>query len=735
MTKKLLALILVVVMLSASMFGCAKKSVENEETGANDNTINTENGAGSTQDTDNGAETDNEEQHIHAFGDWTTVKEATTDTDGKQERSCECGEKEERIIAATGKEFTVVYRNIKSAEYPTPNGYNSSEGLLILPEITANGYRFVGWYTASSGGDLVDYIPKGNTGDVILFAHWETIEYEITYRDVPEVTNPTTYTIETSLKLTTPKWSGLAFSHWTDESGNVYKPEGNITSIPKQTYGDLVLTAHWKVLRNIATPTNAQRELISAYSGENGYVYMIFELGTIEHVVLDNILPDMYYKYEGMPISLSLSQTLSVSEETAQSVSKTVSKSVSSTSSYSYASNWASTNSNSQNGNIGSSIGSKLEVKDVAAISASIETSIGYENSNSTSWGSTFGRESSSSSSSSTSNSVTNTIAYKKDLSSSVTEDITIDASLPSGYYAYVHAANIIVFGVVTYEVSTGNYYLDTYSRLDNMHSMMMYYSNVNQLNNPTVEGLDFNIPEEKILNFVNSFYFVEYDANGGEGKMETSLHSVGGSEHLSANQFTKTGYSFAGWELRTASGVKVLLDGQAVTNLGQPKEVVKLVALWAENAPPTPEITSTTKTGWICKSSSSNPGLQYSAVIECKNRTATTVDIRITWTTTISAQSYTVYGQKFNFSVGSTKSSTVTVAAFNTWKSASSSARSKTAESGWVTVPVDSINATTVDISIYYWQVNSNNTDMNKYDGTPAVKTTWTVEIPPYRA
>ena len=106
-------------------------------------------------------------------------------------------------------------------------------------------------------------------------------------------------------------------------------------------------------------------------------------------------------------------------------------------------------------------------------------------------------------------------------------------------------------------------------------------------------------------------------------------------------------------------------------------------------------------------------------------------MDIKITWTTTISANAWTVYGQNFKFTVGSKSSGTVKVASFNTWKNSSSSSRSVTVESGWITVPVSSLDATTVSISIYYWQTNSNGTDMYKYDGTPAVNTTWTVEIP----
>jgi len=40
--------------------------------------------------------------HVHAFGEWSTVKKATCTVKGEQERSCSCGEKETQSIDATG---------------------------------------------------------------------------------------------------------------------------------------------------------------------------------------------------------------------------------------------------------------------------------------------------------------------------------------------------------------------------------------------------------------------------------------------------------------------------------------------------------------------------------------------------------------------------------------------------------------------------------------------------------
>lgn len=43
--------------------------------------------------------------HEHSYGDWQTVKAPTCTENGKEERSCECGEKETRDVKAKGHSY------------------------------------------------------------------------------------------------------------------------------------------------------------------------------------------------------------------------------------------------------------------------------------------------------------------------------------------------------------------------------------------------------------------------------------------------------------------------------------------------------------------------------------------------------------------------------------------------------------------------------------------------------
>lgn len=139
--------------------------------------------------------------------------------------------------------------------------------------------------------------------------------------------------------------------------------------------------------------------------------------------------------------------------------------------------------------------------------------------------------------------------------------------------------------------------------------------------------------------------------------------------------------------------------------------------------------VSPTSNSGTIC----SSPRITYSAKVEYQNRTASSVQLRVVWTSTIGSYSYTVYGQKFRATVGSANTGEVQVTAFNTWKNSVYGTRSSTGTSGWITVPLGTTSSTSVNMGIYYYQTNSNNTDMTAHYGEAGLNTTWNIAIPAY--
>lgn len=136
-----------------------------------------------------------------------------------------------------------------------------------------------------------------------------------------------------------------------------------------------------------------------------------------------------------------------------------------------------------------------------------------------------------------------------------------------------------------------------------------------------------------------------------------------------------------------------------------------------------TPAAVSATTTSGTCVS---NPVTTYTARMEYRNRTATSVQVRVVWTSTIQAYGYNAYAQMLRATCGSS-SATATVAAWGTWSNQVSYARSSTGTTDWITVPLSTTNQTSVSVGIYYYQTNYNGDDMG------GISATWSMAIPAY--
>ena len=469
---------------------------------------------------------------------------------------------------------SISYRNLQGAANPEPTSYKETEGLLEMPVPVRAGYEFIGWYDASVGGNVVDYIPAGSTKDYILYARWEVEEYSIIYWEAPEHSNVTTYTVEDRVILENPKWSGLKFVEWQDAEGNVY------TEIPKGTTGDLELTAIWKLQRNIAIPSKEQEIAFAQFDPDTNLYCFAYEMGTIEHVVIDELnanMPNAKYHTGAGNLEFGLENSVTIEESVADSIAETISKSVSSSTEWEKTKEQAKEKSWNVEGSVtvGCEWGVGVKGKFEATLTA------GGGGSTSTSESKTEGG--SYSEDSGVENEVATTVSYLESITSTITGSVTVEKDMPEGYYSYVHAGNIRVFGLVTYNTKTGNYHLNTYSILDNMHEMLLYYPDAESLNKPTCETLPYNVPMDKIFDMIENCYYVEYDANSGEGEMDRSVHAVGGEQTLLSNAFSKTGYSFAGWLHMDETGEPAYIyqDGQAVLDIAEAREVLILYAKW----------------------------------------------------------------------------------------------------------------------------------------------------------
>jgi len=122
--------------------------------------------------------------------------------------------------------------------------------------------------------------------------------------------------------------------------------------------------------------------------------------------------------------------------------------------------------------------------------------------------------------------------------------------------------------------------------------------------------------------------------------------------------------------------------------------------------------------------------GITYSVTIEYQNRTADSIQIRISCTLTKQRETvHTPNGHVFDGYCNGVRTPTTTILAYNEWNSNGPKGKSKTATSSWITVQNLSATQTSLDVAFTLWQVNSS----GSITGNNAVNTTWTVAIPTY--
>jgi uncharacterized repeat protein (TIGR02543 family) len=99
-----------------------------------------------------------------------------------------------------------------------------------------------------------------------------------------------------------------------------------------------------------------------------------------------------------------------------------------------------------------------------------------------------------------------------------------------------------------------------------------------------TVSTVDGNRTATCSVTVTTPTYTVIYNANGGTGTMANSTHTIGTSQALTANGFTRTGYLFVGWSLNSGGTGTIYYNSQSVNNLTTTAgETVNLYAKWAE--------------------------------------------------------------------------------------------------------------------------------------------------------
>ena len=354
---------------------------------------------------------------------------------------------QETISVLIPGEYAINYNELNGAQSPSLNRYNERDGVAKLPDVSREGYDFRGWFDGK--GNRVSSIAPGTKDQIDLYAKWEIKKYKIHYFKAPENPNVKEYTIEDRVILEDPKWSGLMFTSWSESTGKLKITEneaGTIAEISRGTTGEIEITANWTTYENLVTPKK-NGKLSAEFDPATGKYYFLYDLGMIQNVPLDQIF-ETYEKTTQANHTMSVSNTVSVERTKAESIAQTMLNSV--TQSQQLQTTVGELNENQLDLNAKLTIG--MEVGYEKICQAKFQTEFGF--------GASFMSQSSTETmtgkvldeSTGLEKECSSTITYAETLETTSQTAMEIPGYMPHGTYAYVHAADIRVFALITYD-------------------------------------------------------------------------------------------------------------------------------------------------------------------------------------------------------------------------------------------------------------------------------------------
>ena len=500
----------------------------------------------------------------YTFSGWATSKTATAAayTDGQSVSNLAASGTVTLYAVWTANTYTVKFNANGGTGYMANETFTYDVKKAITPNLfTRDGYAFAGWNTDPDGNgkyysdiSKVSNLTSKNKDTVTLYAQWSAEEYTLTVSDNGTTTEKM-YTIENSYTFAAPTKTGYTFNCWevtaADDDGSwkvgdTYKGGATVTG----KYGDATVTAKY-------TPNNYTVK----FDANGGTGTMSDETFTYDksQALTSNTFTRTGYTFAGWSTDKSAT---SAKYQNNASVSNLTSQNGGTVTLYAV---WS---VNSYNVTFKYKDASGTDVAKTTAYNYGTEVTApsvpGYSDNN---YDYTF--SSWSPAVSTVTGDVTYTAQYtktpikytltlvngssSKTVEYSVTSEKTLGAPTKTGY---TFAGWLVTTAGGNW--STGN----TFSSSD------------------TTSGKYGNAA--LTAQWTANTYTVKFDANGGSGTMNDETFTYDKSQALTANEFTRTGYTFAGWAA-SSTGAKVYDNGQSVKNLAS-SGTATLYAVWTAN-------------------------------------------------------------------------------------------------------------------------------------------------------
>ena len=465
-----------------------------------------------------------------------------------------------------------------------PTSYNITTETFTLKNPTRKGYTFKGW-TGSNGNTAQTSvsIAKGSMENKSYTANWTPIKYSIKYEldgGVLSAANPTEYTVETeTFTLNNPTKEGYTFKGWSTSLTSTSSYNATMT-VEKGSTGDKEFRAVWQENTNTLYKVNhCTKDLnASTYTCESetktgttnsvikvenlkktikGFKYSKGQVDgkdVTETTILANGKREisLYYEREIYTVKLSVNSGINkVSIVATGYETKIGNSSAAATGTYEY--------------------GTKI------TINAEVSTGYSFK-----AW--TYNGASSLQDVNTSENAFTLTKNETYMATAQINQyTLTID---PSGgtWNDSTSASAVIRNYRETYSLSkptrTGYIFAGW--------SLTTKYPDT--CNDECKDKIEENVYTFGSIsgsikaNWLENTYTVKFNANGGTGTMNDQTFNYTDSKALTANSFTRTGYTFTGWST-SANGTVVYKDEQSVSKLSSTNnEVINLYAQWEGN-------------------------------------------------------------------------------------------------------------------------------------------------------
>lgn len=151
--------------------------------------------------------------------------------------------------------YTITYKlNGGKNNSSNPSTYYISSDTITLKSPTQDGYTFAGWYSDSSYTNKVTTIESGSTGNVTLYAKWQSISYKVKFNGNGSTsgsmdTQTIVYGSGTKLTANAFKKKGYTFNGWntkSDGNGDSYANKADGSMLTTTSGKTVTLYAQWK---------------------------------------------------------------------------------------------------------------------------------------------------------------------------------------------------------------------------------------------------------------------------------------------------------------------------------------------------------------------------------------------------------------------------------------------------------------------------------------------------------